>query len=345
MKDLIYKKRDVLGLDIGTSNVKFVQLKEKGTLTKLIGYGHFKVPENIIIEGIVSEPEKLAEIIKKELSDPPWGKITAERVVVALPDSKLFTRTLELPIISEKDIHGAVALEIEQSIPMASTDLYTDWQIVRETKDKIYIFMAAAPRSIVDSYVQLMNLISMEPIAFDISLSAVSRSVIPKNLANRPHLILDIGGQTTNMAIYDNGIQITGSHPIGAELIKDTLKSALMVNDKEAENILGIGIKEGEKSTEIIKKELSVLVTEIERLFKYFKDQREDAEIAGIILCGGLGAMEGLGDFLSEELKIKVELGNSWSNISIYPLKPVPKKEAAMYAAAIGLALRGLKDE
>jgi type IV pilus assembly protein PilM len=345
MKDLVYKRKDVLGLDIGTSNVKYVQLKEKGSLTKLVGYGYFKVPENIIIEGIVSEPEKLAEIIKKEISDPPWGKITAERVVAALPDSKLFTRTLELPILSEKDIEGAVALEIEQSIPMALTDLYTDWQIVRETDKKIYIFMAAAPKSIVDSYVQLMNLISMEPIAFDISLSAISRSVIPVGLANRPHLILDIGGRTTNMAIYDGGIQVTGSHPFGAETIKDTLKNVLGIDDLGANKTLDLGLKEGEKSTEVIKKEFNTVTTEIERMIKYYKDQRSDVEIAGIVLCGGLGAMEGLANFLTDEFKVKTELGNPWSNISIYPLKPVPKREASMYAAAIGLALRGLKDE
>lgn len=345
MKDLVYKKRDVLGLDIGTSNVKYVQLKEKGKLTKLIGYGHFQVPENIIIEGIITEPEKLAQIIKKELAEPPWGKITAQRVVTSLPDSKLFTHVLELPPLSDKEIENAVNLEIDQSIPVAASDLYTDWQIVSESNDKIFVFMAAAPKIIVDSYVQFFNLISMEPIAFEISLAAIARAIISDKIGREPILIIDIGGETTNMAIYENGIQVAGSHPIGAESIKETLKTALNLTEEDIVSALELGVSDSEKSAEIIKNDLKKILVEIERMTQYYKEKRDEKNISQIIICGGLGAMSGLSEFLEENTKIKTSIGNPWSNISIYPLKPVPKKDAPMFSAAIGLSLRGLRDE
>ncbi len=345
MKDLVYKKRDVLGLDIGTSNVKYVQLKDKGKLTKLIGYGSFEIPKNIIIEGIISEPEKLAEIIKKELSDPPWGKIEAKRVVAALPDSKLFTRILELPVLSEKDIQEAINLETDQSIPVANSDLYVDWQIVRRLEDKIFVFMAAAPKSIVNSYVQLFELMSMESLALEISLAAVARSVVSPKNRSTPILILDIGGETTNMAVFDNGIQIASSHPFGAETIKKNLSSALGFSQPESEKSLKSGLGKDQRSSEVIKKDLSKIPTEIERMVKYYKEKRADSPVEKIVVSGGLGAMEGLGEYIEEETKIKTETGNPWSNISIYPLKPVPKKDAPMYATAIGLSLRGLEDE
>lgn len=345
MKDLVYKKKDVLGLDIGTSNVKYVQLKEKGNLTKLVGYGHFAVPKNIIIEGIISEPEKLARIVKQELENPPWGNITASRVVTALPDSKLFTHVLELPVLTDSEIENAIALEIDQSIPVAATDLYTDWQIVSQSDDKIFVFMAAAPKIIVDSYLQFFKLISMEPIAFEISLAAVARSTISEKIKNQSILLLDVGGQTTNMAIYDNGIQIAGSHPTGSDSIKESLITVLGANEKEIENYLQIGIKEGEKSSDIIRSEMKKVLIEVERMIQYFKEKRDNKSISEIIISGGLGAMNGLDLFFEENTKIKTQAGNPWSNISIYPLKPVPKKDAPMFSSAIGLSLRGLRDE
>lgn len=345
MKDLVYKKKDVIGLDIGTRNVKYVQLKEKGKLTKLIGYGHFKVPENIIIEGIITEPEKLAKIVKEELANPPWGKITASRVVTALPDSKLFTHVLELPDLSEKEIENAVNLEIDQSIPVAASDLYTDWQIISESNDRMFVFMAAAPKIIVDSYVQFLNLISMEPIAFEISLAAIARAVINEKSSQDLSLIIDIGGQTTNMAIYDKGIQIAGSHPIGAESIGDTLKKVLSLNEKEVEDSMQLGINNESKSAELIKSELKKVLVEAERMIQYYKEKRDTRSISKVIICGGLGAMTGLAEFFKENTNITTSVGNPWSNISIYPLKPVPKREAPMFSAAIGLSLRGLRDE
>lgn len=345
MSDLVYKKRDVIGLDIGTSNVKYVQLKEKGRLTKLIGYGSFKVPENIIIEGIITEPEKLAAIVKKELANPPWGKITASRVVAALPDSKLFTHVLELPILSEKEIENAINLEIDQSIPVAASDLYTDWKIVNEQEDKIFVFMAAAPKIIVDSYIQFLKLISMEPVAFEISLAAVARAVVSEGEKHQSIILIDIGGQTTNMAIYDNGIQVASSHPIGSNTIKESLATVLNVKGKELDSYLQAGISEDEKSSAVIKSELKKILIQVERMIQYSKEKRNDKPISKIIISGGLGAMNGLDGYISENTKIETVVGNPWSNISIYPIKPVPKKEAPMFASAIGLSLRGLKDE
>jgi hypothetical protein len=102
--DPIWKHKDVLGLDLGTRFLKVVQLEKKGKLTKLVGYGKTKVPENYIIEGIVSEPEKLAETVKDLISNKVWGKITAKRVNLSLPESKIYTRLLTLPHMKEKDL-------------------------------------------------------------------------------------------------------------------------------------------------------------------------------------------------------------------------------------------------
>lgn len=347
MEELVYKEKGILGLDIGTELIKYVQLEKKGKLTKLVGYGKIEVPQNIIIEGIVSEPENLAKIVKKELADPPWGKITAAKVVSSLPESKIFTRIIELPSISDQEIEEAIAFEIEQSIPIAASDLYTDWQIIDEGKKKVSVLLAAAPRGIVDSYMQLFNLMDLEPISLEISLSAIAKALIPENKKNKSLLILDIGGSTTNMATYDEKIIVTGSHPVGYSTISESLMTVLGVNKKESEALIKKGISDepSDKGSTVIMNEFKKVITEVERMVKYHQEKNEKDTISEILLCGGLGAMNGLDKYLSQELNIPTKVGNPWTNISIYPLKPVPKNEAPMYANAIGLCLRGMNDE
>jgi type IV pilus assembly protein PilM len=345
IKDLIYHKKDVIGLDIGTSSVKFVQLKKAGKLVKLVGYGKVIIPENTVIEGIISEPEKLAELITKTFSAPPWGKITANRVFASLPESKLFTRIIDLPNLDPKDVEEAVKYDIEQSIPMPADDLYIDWQIINEGTDKVTVFLAAAPKSIVNSYIQFLSLLKMEPMGLEMSLAAIARSMVSNKDKVEPVIILDLGDQTSNLAIFDSNLRVTGSHPIGGGTIKSKIAQTLNISDKEAASEVRMGIKGNTKAAKIIKNDIDELIAEIDKMVQYYNEKQPEKKINKVLLCGGLGFLPGLPEYIKEQGGFEAKVGNPWVNISIYPLKPVPKDEAPGYAPAIGLCLRGFSDD
>lgn len=345
MTDLIYKKKPVLGLDIGTASVKFVQLKNQGKLTKLVGYGKIAVPKDIIIEGVISEPEKLAKELKKILAEPQWGKINAKRVVASLPESRAFTRVLELPVFDTKGIEEAVHYEAEQSIPIPASDLYIDWELMEEKSDGVVVFMSAAPRAIVDSYVHLFKFLEVEPIALEISMSAIARAMVSNKDSKEPVVILDLGGETTNIGVFDSTLRVTESHPMGGTLIRQAVKDGLNVTDEEAAKLVREGLSKESKAKTIIEDELKKISTEIDRIVKYYTEKNENQKLEKILLCGGLGFMPGLGEFIKEQNNLEAKIGNPWVNISVYPLKPVPKEEAPSYAAAIGLCLRGEEDD
>jgi type IV pilus assembly protein PilM len=345
IKDLIYHHKETLGLDIGTSSVKFAQLKQSGKLTKLVGYGKLSIPENIIIEGVIAEPEKLAEILAKNFTEPPWGKITAKRVIASLPESRLFSRVLELPIANPKDIEEAINYEVEQSIPIPASDLYIDWQVIEEKKEKSVIFLSAAPRAIVNSYVQLFEMLKVEPIAFEISMAAIARSMVSNKVAIEPVIILDFGGDTTNLAVFDSNLRVTESHPVGGDTIKQRLIKETEVDEKEASKVIHEGLLGQSKGADIIKEETEKIVDEIKKMIDYYSDNNGGKQISKVLLCGGLGFLPGLPEFIKSKINIDSKIGNPWVNISIYPLKPVPKEEAPGYAAAIGLCLRGFSDD
>lgn len=346
----IWKPRDVVGLDIGTKSIKFVQLKKKGKLTKLVGYGQVELPDNYIIEGIISETEKTAKLCKDFLAKVPWGKITATRVNVSLSESKVFTRILTLPHTDEKSRNDAVIWEANQIVPMSVSDLYIDWQLIgpnNEDPKTDDIIFAAAPKSIVNSYIQLIDLLGFEVMGIEINLGAVARAVVPNKNKNETVLIVDLGRKSTSAAIFDKYIRVTGSILTGGDNLTQKIAQVLKIDQNEAENLkLKKDDKNAIKAREAIDTELTEITKELDRMITYYYEKiNKENTVSKILLCGGTASLPRLADYFTEKLNIPTEVGNPWSNISVYPIKPVPKDEAPLYTNAIGLALVGLEDE
>jgi type IV pilus assembly protein PilM len=227
---------------------------------------------------------------------------------------------------------------------MPSDDLYVDWQIIGDDKNKVVVFLTAAPRSIVNSYTQLFKILAVEPMALEMSLASIARAMVSNKNQVEPVILLDIGDQASNMAIFDSNLRITGSHPIGGATMKQRLIEELKLSMREAAAEVRLGISKETKSSKIIKGEVDKLTTEMEKMIDYYKEKKPDAIIKKVLLCGGLGFLPGLPEYLKDQ-GFEAKVGNPWINISIYPLKPVPKEEASGYAPAIGLCLRGLADD
>lgn len=345
----IWKKKDVVGIDIGSGSLKVVQLQKKGSLTKLVGYGQMEIPENYIIEGIVAESEKLTELTKKFFDTGVWGKITAKRVCTSLPESKIFSRTITLPHMNDKALAEAVQWEASQTIPMAMTDLYLDWQVIGpsvEDPKSDEIIYAAAPKAIVNSYIQFFDQMGLEIEGIETSLTAIIRSAVPKKNSKEAVLIIDIGAKTTNLAVFDHVIRLTGSTLIGGDHITYRIAEALKVDEKEAEKIKKQKSADKSKVRQAVDVEVTEITKEATKMINFFQEKNKKANpVTKVILCGGSASLDTLSDIFKEKLGIPTEVGNPWANISIYPLKSVPKDEAPAYTNAVGLALLGVMDD
>jgi type IV pilus assembly protein PilM len=300
----IWEKRDVVGIDIGSGSLKVVQLAKKGILTKLVGYGQMNIPENYIIEGIVAEPEKLAEITKKFFETEVWGKITAKRVCTSLPESKIFTRTITLPHMNDKALAEAINWEASQTIPMALTDLYIDWQVIGPTVDdpkNDEIIYAAAPRAIVDSYIHYFDKLGLEIEGIETSLTAIIRSAVAKKNAKEAVLIIDIGSKTTNLAVFDHVIRFTGSTLIGGDHITFRIAEALKIDAKEAEKIKKQKSSDKIKVREAIDVEVTEITKEATKMINYYQEKnKKESPIARVILCGGSASLDTLTDIFKK---------------------------------------------
>lgn len=345
-QDLTYKQKDCLGLDIGASSVKIVQLKKKKSLTKLVGYESRILPENITIEGIISDHDKMAKLVREMMTETKeGGRFTAEKVVASIPDKNVFTRVLELPDLSGRELKEAVMWEADQSIPMALTDLTVDWQVLGSSRTKEGmndVLLVAAPLAIVNSYVQLFEKLGLQPEAIETSLMSVIRALVSNKDHNEVMLVADIGSVSTNLGFYDHMLRFSDSLDFGGRSFTEAIESGLNLSAKEAEKVKASKGLKDKKVENLLHPTLESLKNEMQKVIKYH-DDRFEGQTSKVILSGGASNLIGLTEYLADALKVEVKVGNPWVNIDTYPLKPVPKVEAPAYANAIGLALKGME--
>lgn len=348
---LFYRKSAHFGFDIGATTVKLVQIKKSGRHLRVQGYGYAEfAPENIT-EGIIVDPETIAQKVKPLLKQLKAGKISARRAVVSLPAHKIFTRTLQLPAMSASDLESAVHFEAEQYIPVPATDLYVDYEIVSKGKNKEGEFqnvvMVAAPRAIVDSYMQLFKLLNIEVEAIESSTDATMRAAVAATLPAPGTLLIDIGSISSNLSIYDPTSPLTGSAPVGGADITRALAKSLGISEEKA---FKVKTKQGLSKNDMAKKislaiepVLQNMIKEARRVLKYYQERASsEAKIPSLILSGGVSAMPGIADYMAKELEIPTITLDPWSHLQTKHMPEVDKTDAAIYTTAIGLALREL---
>lgn len=353
---LLYKKQPLFGLDIGNSNVKMAQIRRSGRRIKLLGYGMAPIPEGAIVEGIISDPEALADSVRQTIKQQVWGKINAHAVAAALPESRVFTRILKLPQLERSQLDEAIHYETQQYIPMPIDDIYIDYQIVGFEKDKTgkvvksNVLLVAAPKAIVDSYNKFFEALGVVPTSLEISLSAIIRAVISESLASESVLVADLGSVATDIAIVRNTIRVTASVPIGGDQLTEQLTKGLKIEPAQAEEIktrFGLapsGLQA--KVTPALTPALTSIASEIRKMIKFYEERSgisETDKVAAVVLAGGGASLPGLTDFLEKQLNLPVNVGNPWANLSIHPLKPIPRQVAPVYSTVIGLSLQELQ--
>ena len=329
---LIYKDAPQFGFDIGTHSVKVVQLRGSGRNPTVQAYGECYFPREAITEGIIVDPALIAKTVKPFLQKLPYGNLTASRVIVGLPATKLFTRTLQLPIMNATDLNQAIKYEVEQYVPVPVADLYTDHEILRATGDakgQMEVLMIAAPRAIVDSYIKLFDALGLEIEAVEANMAAVVRALLHSKDASDTTLVVDIGSVSSDLTIYDKVIPLTGSAPVGGEQYTQALMSQLNIKIDQATEIktkFGLGPSDLQaKVTAALEPSLQTMVKEAKRMVKFYQ------------------GMPGIDTYFRTAVGLPLTVGDPWKNLKLHHPPASLKAEAPTFTTAVGLALRGLK--
>lgn len=172
-------KSDTFGLDIGISKIKAVWLEhEKGG----IAYNSAMSAETPS-PGIQSESpfdhQELAQVINKLISD---AKISATKVVIALPENHIFTKVIDMPVLTEKELSGAIYWEAEEHIPAPMETMSLSWSIIRRPKgtvgeQKMQVLLVAAPNQLIKRYQSILDLAGLSVVAIETETLSIIRGI------------------------------------------------------------------------------------------------------------------------------------------------------------------------
>jgi len=334
-----------LGIDIGDSSLKMVELKKKN---KKIFLSNYAFSENV--SGInftkIDDINYLAQAILKVKAE---AGIKAKRVTASLPTFSVFSSIINLPPTDKKNMDAAVAEEAKKVIPLPVEEMILDWKLVPTGKDGnkegMRVFLTGSPKKLVRRYIEIFRLAKLELA----SLETETFSLVRALMGNDPStvMIVEIGANSTDLSVVHESIPVLNrSLEICGSTVTAVLAEKLGLSFNQAEQFkfdLGASLSDvsQEELPQLIIKTLAPVIHEIEYMREFYQNNAGGQKIEKIILSGGGALLMNLADYLSRRLNLQVIIGNPFSRI-IYPseIEPIIAEVGPKLAVAAGLALR-----
>jgi type IV pilus assembly protein PilM len=342
---LFVKDTEFFGLDIGSTSIRLVQLRRSTSHPALVAYGAVPVPGNITTSDSKLDQDKVSELIRQLVRE---NRVTLKDVVVGLPSNKVFATVITTPKLEQAQLAKAIKYQAEQYIPMAISQVKLDWAVIGESKDgkSLEVLLVAAPNSVVEKYVAILEAAGLEPLALEANAIAAARSLVPTS--DLAIAILDLGSLDSDISIvWSNAPRLVRSVSVGGTTLVRSVAQNLGLDDVQATQFTyKFGLTQSKLEGQVykaIKPTLDNLVSEIEKSVKFFNSRYPDVKLEKLIVTGSAAALPELGPFLANSVGLPVEFGNAWVNVS-YPANLQDKLMgmSSEYAAATGLAGRGM---
>ncbi|MCL5009051.1 MAG: type IV pilus assembly protein PilM [Patescibacteria group bacterium] len=348
MLNLTSSKRLSFGLDVSQSSVKVMMLEKKGKGTSVQGIAYAAMPKGAVVGDVVADEKTFSYVLKQALEKPQFGKINSKYVVASLPESKSFVRVIQVPLMSDSEIDGAVPFEAENFIPMPLDQVYMDWQKLGVTGDKLNILIIASPKEFVENYLKVLDNVGLKTVALEVESQSCHRALVPEG-SKDTLLLADLQAFRSTLVMVEQGqLQFTSSIPIAGNAFTESIARALGVSSAKAEEIKRkVGFANTADYPNIRTSLLPILTNlaaEIKNVLR-FHNERSSVQVAKVLLCGGSARLNNVSDFLNAELSdmgVKVELGHPWANLPNMKKVPLSETDALGFTKAIGLGLRGL---
>lgn len=334
------------GLDIGSSSIKVAQVNLQGT--KAFGVDAIALAVNPVGSADFTNPdvqEKLKPVIKQLLAT---AKIHEKRVVVSIAESRVYSRILSMPNMSEAELASAIKWEAEQFVPVPVSEVELDFSILQQPigksdDQKMLVYLVAAPKKYLQAMVDFLVSVGLEPIAVESEMVAVSRAFTYGNVSSTS-LFVHMGAMSTVLAIVD-GSALTFSYVTesGGVAMTRALSQALALPLPQAEEYkrtYGLDEKQMEgKVRSALLVVLDTVVSEIRKAMEYHLSSRK-TRVTRIVLSGGGAYLPQLSGYLSQVFGgLEVVVGDPLAVGKPNRGVTLPR-ERAVYSVSVGLAER-----
>ena len=349
------RAKSLVGLDIGSSAVKAVELKPAGKGFKVAAFGSEPVPPDSIVDGAIIDGGAVADAIRRLFTS---GAIKTKDVAASLSGNAVIVKKISLPQMSQAELAESIYWEAEQYIPFDIQDVNLDYQILdrgdaTSGKGTMDVLLVAAKKEKIADYTGVIAQAGRSAVVVDVDAFAL-QNAYEVNYGIDPNaviVLLNAGASATNINILQGDQSVfTRDISIGGNAYTDALQRELNV-PYETADALKRGLHVEGYSMELARPTIRAVtenvLLEIQKTFDFFRGTTGSDRIDRLVVSGGASRVDGFVDMLAERFDSHVELFDPFKKVSFDADKFGVMSAAdvqATSAVAVGLALRKVGD-
>ena len=342
------KSKNLIGLDIGSSAVKMVELRRKGSSYELVNLGIEPLGQDTVVDGAIMDALSVSSAIDKIFND---NRIRNKNVATSVSGHSVIVKRVTVAANSEEELFSAVPYEAQQHIPFDMTDVNLSYQSLglAAAGNGMDVILVAVKREKILNHTNVLSQSGKLPSVIDYDGFAVynafeaNYNVPPEQVA----ALLNVGASIMNIVIARSGIPLfTRDVSVGGNQYTDTLQKELDLSFEDAERLkqgMEVANVTQEQKLPHIRSVTEILMLEVQKTFDFFRQTASTDNIQHIYVSGGTAKTEGLVDQLKSEFNIPVETINPFQKVFVDGKKfdvGYVDEIAPRMSVAVGLALR-----
>ncbi len=343
--------KTIVGLDIGSSSIKAVELKKSRAGITVTHLGMEPLASDIVVDSMIVDSGSVASAISKIFAD---NGMKSKAVATSVSGHSVIVKPVRMSAMTDSELADVIQQEASQYIPFDIADVNLDYQILNEenTGPQMDVLLVAVKKDKILNYTNVLSLAGKAPAVVDIDAFAL-QNCYEYNYDPSPSTtvaLLNLGASVMNINIVKGTTPLfTRDVSVGGHQYTDSLQKELDLSFDDAE-ALKLGQKVGTVSEDaklpILQQVTEIIVLEIQKTFDFFRATAAGEHIERIYLAGGSSQVPGLSEALRQEFSLPVEILNPFQKIAppIGPGAELVEKNAAQLAVAVGLALRSFED-
>lgn len=361
------KEESVVGIDIGSSSIKVVQIKKKKGKAVLETYGELALGPYAgfqVGQATNLPPEKIVEVLKDVMRE---SNITTKNCGIAIPIKSSLVATIEMPAFSEKQLNQMIPIEARKYIPVPISEVTMDWFVVPteadipddssedlpvdakvdENKKKVHVLIVAIHNDVLTRFSSIVSGAELEAGFFEIEMFSTARATLEQDVT--PTLMFDMGASATKLYMVERGV-VRNAHIIsrGSQDITLAISSSLGVPVDKAEKLkrsFGSNLPEEDKQiSEVMALIIDPILAEVNSILLSY-ERKSNKNVGKVLLTGGGVALNGFAEYAKGKLGTDVSLALPFSKVETPAfLSEVLKKTGIEFSVAVGAALRRLQE-
>lgn len=313
------RSKSIVGLDIGSSSVKAVEVAPRGDGFELLHLGIAPLPHDAIVDGAFLNSAAIADAIREAVAR---SGTKAKHAAAAVSGHSVIVKKISVPAMTVEELEESIRWEAEQYIPFDVNEVNLDFEVLQhgDAERPMEVLLVAAKRDLIDDYVNLITEAGLTPAVIDVAGFAVENA-FEANYQPGPEdvvAVVNIGAQVTNINVVSGGVPaFTRDVSSGGNQYTAEIQRALSIGFDEAERIK-IGEPSARESQDVVPQEVEQamrsvtnnLVGEIARSLDFFSATAADTRIQRVVLAGGSARVPGIDTVFRERTGLEVEIMN-----------------------------------